>query len=379
MPKRGAKILRCVVLGVMVLSVTGCARSQKILERLAIDHTIGYDLDDDQKLFVTAAIINQGEGGKEVKQELITVEADSSKEAKIKLSRQTSRNIVTGQLRNTLYSTEVARKGIRRLIENLVRDPSISPRVKITVVNGSVNELLSSEFPDHPNTSQYVDHLLQKNWKNQNIPQVNVYQFTRDLLDDGIDPVAPVVRRRGDNVLVDGLGLFKDDRYVGKLSADYNMLFAMSRGKYRQGEIYIKLDYQDLDGSVMLGTVSSDKKFKVWRKRAGGFVVEMLLEVKGDIMEYTGNVPLGNSRDIPKIQQGISSYISDKMERMVAIMQEKGSDNVGLGKQIRNSISYKEWKSLNWDEVYPEVTFRCTVKTKIKSTGEIMEVPAFKP
>ncbi|MEC0242234.1 Ger(x)C family spore germination protein [Paenibacillus dokdonensis] len=376
MSKRVLKLfIVCVVLLGTALQMTGCNKSQRILEKLAIDHTIGYDLDEEQKLNVTAAIINQGEGGSEVKQELITAEADSSKEAKIKLSRQTSRNIVSGQLRNTMYSMDVASQGIRKLIENLVRDPSISPRVKITVVNGSVKELLNSKFPNHPNTSQYVDHLLEKNWKNQNIPQVNIYQFTRDYLDDGVDPVAPIVRKKEDNVIIDGLALFKDDKYVGKLSPDYNMLFAMSRGKYRQGEIYIKLDQNDSDGAVMLGTVSSDKKFKVWRKRSGGFVVELFLEVKGDIMEYTGNVLLSNHKDIITIEKGISKYISNKMEDMVDIMKDKRADNVGLGKQVRNSISYKEWKTINWDELYPEVTFRCTVNTKIKSTGEILEIP----
>ncbi|MED5019413.1 Ger(x)C family spore germination protein [Paenibacillus chibensis] len=363
-----------VIFGVVV-SQTGCARSQRILEKLAINHTLGYDLDDDKQLYVTAAIINQGEGGSEVKQELISTEADSSKEAKIKLSRQTSRSIVNGQIRNTMYSIDVAREGIRKLIENLVRDPSISPRVKITIVNGSVKELLESKLPDHPNTSQYVDHLLQKNWKNQNIPQVNVYQFARDYLDDGVDPVAPVVRKKGDSVVVDGLGLFRDDKYVGKLSPDYNMLFAMTRGKYRQGEIYIKLDQEKLDGSVMLGTVSSDKKFNVRRKRNGGFIVELFLQVKGDIMEYSGKVPLDNPTDIRVIENGISAYISGKIEKMVNIMQEKRSDNIGLGKQVRNSLSYAEWKRLNWEKVYPEVTFRCVVHTNIKSTGEILEIP----
>lgn len=363
-----------VILGVVV-SQSGCARSQRILEKLAINHTLGYDLDDDKQLYVTAAIINQGEGGSEVKQELISTEADSSKEAKIKLSRQTSRSIVNGQIRNTMYSIDVAREGIRKLIENLVRDPSISPRVKITIVNGSVKELLESKFPDHPNTSQYVDHLLQKNWKNQNIPQVNVYQFARDYLEDGVDPVAPVVRKKGDSIVVDGLGLFRDDKYVGKLSPDYNMLFAMTRGKYRQGEIYIKLDQGKLDGSVMLGTVSSDKKFNVRRKRSGGFIVELFLQVKGDIMEYSGKVPLDNPKDIRVIENGISAFISGKIEKMVNIMQEKRSDNIGIGKQVRNSLSYAEWKRVNWEKVYPEVTFRCVVHTKIKSTGEILEIP----
>ncbi len=369
------KLIAGLLLPGLILALPGCSKSQRVLEKLAIDHTIGYDLDDEQKLMVTAAIINQGEGGNEVKQELITSEADSSKEAKIKLSRQTSRNIVTGQLRNTIYSIDIAKQGIRELIENLVRDPAISPRVKITLVNGSVEELLGSSISGHPNTSQYIDHLLEKNWKNQNIPQVNVYQFTRDYLDDGIDPVAPIVRKKGDHIIVDGLALFRDDKYVGKLGPDYNMLFAMSRGKYRQGEIYIKLGEEKSAGAVMLGTVSSNKKFKVWRKRSGGYMVELLLEVKGDIMEYTGGGPLGNIKDIRTIEQGISKYISRRMEKMVSLMQEKNADSIGLGKQVRNSVSYKEWKALRWDDIYPEVTFRCTVKTRIRSTGEIMEIP----
>ncbi|GAB6989126.1 Ger(x)C family spore germination protein [Paenibacillus pini] len=363
----------CLFTLILIIVCSGCAKNQRVLEKLGMDHTIGYD-QLQGKLLVTATLPNP-KSINEGNDEILTSTAKTSKEAKINIARESSRSIVTGQLRNTMYSEEIARSGLKDLIQNLARDPSISPRVKITLVAGSVHDLLTSSYPGHPETSQYVDHMLNKNLKNQNIPLVNLHQFTRDLLDDGIDPVAPIIKKAGDNVIIDGIALFKDDKYIVRLDPKYNLIFAMTRGNFKQGELFVELQEDQKTSSVMLGTLSSRHKFHVHQDNKGSWMVDLHLYLKGSIQEYTGTQILTNNIDIEQLAKQISHSIQASVNRMVSTMQTNGVDSIGIGKHIRNHMNYKEWNALKWSEVYPKVKLNCIVHTKIKEYGQIQQLP----
>jgi spore germination protein len=51
-------------------------------------------------------------------------------------------------------------------------------------------------------------------------------------------------------------------------------------------------------------------------------------------------------------------------------MQQAKTDALGIGRYVRNSLSYKEWTSLNWREVYPQIEVECHVKVTIKDYGK---------
>ncbi|ULL14816.1 hypothetical protein DVH26_10375 [Paenibacillus sp. H1-7] len=44
-------------------------------------------------------------------------------------------------------------------------------------------------------------------------------------------------------------------------------------------------------------------------------------------------------------------------------------DSLGIGKYVRSTLRYKQWKSLNWHEVYQDVEVKCHVKVRIKDFG----------
>lgn len=367
--------LLCIVVSLFLL--IGCG-DQRILEELGFTHTISYDLAEqkegqtDNQLLITVSIPRADPEDRKVKRETLTATAKTIKQAKIKLDRMTELIIVSGQLRNNLFGMSLAKEGLREHIDTLMRDPAISQRVKVTVVNGDAHDLLMKDYPTHPRTGQYVDRMLQKQSNANTIPYTTLYEFVRDLFDDGIDPVAPIVKDNGSKVLIDGIALFSNDRYVTKIEPDKALTFAFLRGNFKQGDLSIDLGKVGRsDEHVMFSSLLSNRKMKVTSiDNKHRFKIDIQLQIKGSVMEYTGELKLSNDEERKKLEKLISDYISQETTKMITVMQRNNVDSIGIGAHVRNSLSYSEWTKLDWDQVYPQVEVNCSALLKIKDYGK---------
>lgn len=374
--------LRMSVIFIITLLLTGCG-DQRVLERLGFTHTVSFDLtetdedESDRKLMISISIPRpeSGSGSGHGRRQVLTAVSSTSKEGKYDLSRQTELMLVSGQLRNSLFGLSLAKQGIWEQIDTLVRDPSISPRTKITIVNGSAHELLVNEYPQHPRTAQYIDRLLEKEEQATTIPKSSLHEFTKDYLDDGIDPVAPMIRIKDKGIIIDGIALFRDDHYVMKIEPSQALIFAFLRGNFKHGEFSINLSEVGRENEkVMFSSLVSKRKVKAAPGKGGGpFKVDVYIEVTGSVLEYIGKLDLNSSSDRNKIEQLISDYAKINAEKMIKSVQEQRVDSFGLGKYVRSSLSYEQWSHLNWDEVYPDIEVNCHTKVRIKDAGKFMK------
>jgi spore germination protein len=355
---------------IMLISLTlltGCA-DQRVLEKLGFTHTTSYDLLPNGNLKVTITIPKEDPEVKATR-ELLTTVAKSSKEAKMKLSRQTNLILVSGQLRNTLFGLSIAKSGIWNHIDTFVRDPQIASQVKVTVVNGDASSLLEKNYKEHPRTGKYIDRMIEKEAQSQSIPSVNLYEFARDYYDDGIDPVAPVVKDAGNHISLDGIGLFLDDRYITKIEMKDSLVFTFLRGNFKQGEISIELGEQKNE-LVMFSLLIGTSNISVKQDANGKPTVTISVKINGSILEYIGKLTLSNDADRHKLEQMIAKDLSERGNQMIKLMQENKVDSVGIGMYVRNSMSYKAWKSLDWRDVYSKMNVKCNVEVKIKDYGK---------
>lgn len=364
----------------MLLGLTTGCGDQKVLERLGFTHTTSYDLAPQKEgrrdgMLTIAVSVPKADAEGKVRRETLVTTARTSKEAKVELSKKTELMMVSGQLRNTLFGVKLARHGLWRHFDTLARDPSISGRVKVTIVNGEAWKLLLRDYPDHPRTGQYIDRLLEKESRTQSIPQISVYEFVRNYYDDGIDPIAPIIKTLDHEIEADGIALFDDDRYVTKIPLDRSVIFSILRGVMKRGEMSMDLNpYRnpetDPNEYVMLNSVHCHRKVKVKRTGNGRFAVHIQIDMKGSVQEYTGSLQIFKDRDREQLAHMIERYVAAEAKDMMAFMQKNKVDNAGIGQYVRNSLSFEEWKSLHWDKVYPEIDISISVKVKIKDYGK---------
>ncbi|MDQ0194618.1 Ger(x)C family spore germination protein [Paenibacillus wynnii] len=355
---------------IMMCMLTGCGTEQRILEDLGMIQTASYDLEENNKLRVT---INMPVSATDstIKKMLLTAVTDSSKEARLLFSNQTELTVVSGQVRNTLFGLDLAKAGIHRHVDTLLRDTSMSLGVKVTIINGKAGELLSKNYKQHSETGQYINRMLEKRGSGNGIMPSSLYQFTRDYHDDGIDPIAPIVKDTGEDAEMDGIALFQDDRYMMKIPAKKALIFTLFKRNLKQGEIIIHLENKkNPKDIVMLSNIMSKRKVKVHHLANNRFKVDISASIRGSVLEYTGNKDLVKKEQRHKIEEEISQYISSQGEQMIKDMQKNKVDSLGIGQYVRNSLSYAEWKSLNWRNVYPQVEVNCHAKVLIKNYGK---------
>jgi spore germination protein len=361
---------------VLTLFLTGCGQ-QRILERLAFIDVMGQDLIQNEEeeakdlILVTLSIPLATPEGK-ISREVMSLEAETVKIAKQSLARQTDLLLVSGQTRNLLFGKELAKKGLWEHIDTFIRDPVFSGRVRVVVVDGSASKLLAKDYPEHPRVGSYIDHLLRKEAEVENIPDVTIYEFVRDYYDDGIEPVAPIISQLEDNIEAAGVALFQKDRYIGSISADDILIFSLLRDEIKRGEISIHLEQIGAGNHhVMFSSIVGSRGLKVVEADAAAkrFRVNLNIRLRGTITEYTGELDLRQKQDRIKLEQMLERYFEQKAQRLIQQLQQLQADNLGIGKFVRNRLSYKEWKQLDWHEVFPMVDIRCKVKVKIEGTG----------
>jgi spore germination protein len=371
------KLLFALLLSIAILPATGCGDT-RILEKMGFIHTTAYDLVPAEEvgkqggLRVTIAVPKADPEGK-IKRETMTAVVASSKEARIEFSRKTELALASGQLRSALFGSDLARKGVVEHIDTLVRDPVISQRVKISVVNGSAHDLLFKRYAEHPRPGQYVDRLLDKEAAKMMIPAVTLYDFTRDLYDDGIDAVAPIIKPAGEDIAIDGIALFKGDKYVSRIPPEDAVIFSILRRNFKKGEISIDLK-EAVNGNerLLFNSIINSQKVKIEHDGNGEISASIQVFVKGSVLEYMGDLKIGEDEDRHKLEKLIAEYFERQAKRMLANMQQHGADSLGIGMHVRNSMSYAEWKKLNWDKIYPTMEIDCRAKVVIKHFGKFM-------
>lgn len=356
----------------LLLLLTGCKTDDRVLEKLGMVQTASYDLAANNKLQISSCI-PVIDPNSNVGRELLTTVAGSIKEARINFSRETDLKVVSGQLRNVLFGLKLAKVGLGDYIDTLLRDPSIALGVKFTVIDGNAAEILGKEFKTHADTGRYINHMLEKEAAGNNIPNTTLYEFSRDYNDDGIDPVAPIVKDDGDKAVIDGIALFQEDRFKMKIPAQDGIIFGLLRGDLRQGEVALRLGEQKgKPVVVMFSSLMNSRKVKVHHLGNRRFKVDLQASIQGSVLEYTGFQRLDISKMREKLERQIADRIAVKAAEMVHQMQQNNVDSLGIGVQVRNSLTYKEWKDLNWRDVYPQVEIECHTKVRIKDYGKYM-------
>lgn len=353
----------------LTLLLTGCNQDQNILERIGYIRIGAFDPAEGQDIRLTINVpltINEGQNTKRLT-EVLTVEARGSKEARNMMQNQSSRKLVSGQLRTILFNMELAAQGLTPYLDTLIRDPSISKRTEMVVAEGSAQEMISKEYPGHPGADQYIDQLLRKEFEMQHVPHILLHQFIRDYYDDGKDPMAPLLSQQGASLALSGIALFQNDKYAGKIERAEFPYFTMLYQNQSKGEFTINTNDPALK-SITFSAIQSKRKIKIKKVREGKYAADIGIRIDGGVLEYIGNLNLTQS-DRKKLEGLIGEYVTKRTEQILAKLQRSGADPVGIGQYVRNKMTYSAWKESDWNDLYANMEFRVHTRFIIKNFG----------
>lgn len=287
---------------------------------------------------------------------------------------------MNGQLRQVLFGEKMARKGVWSHIDTLVRDPSIGNRVHVLVVEGDAEKLLSRKLSQGTGVGEYIDDLIRTEAKFNEIPNTNLYTFIRDYYDDGIDPVAPLIKESKNSLILDGIALFRKDQYVAKIKPEDMIYFAFLGDSSMNSGDFLNMDLNSKGGQseeAALLFLSSRRKVNIVSGdtflHGEKLKVSIDVSVKGSLLEYSGAMNLNNDSDQKKLESAMSHKIQEKCQSLITIMQKSKVDSIGIGQYVRYLIPYKEWVKLPWENILSEADITVHAHVEIKDYGRLQQ------
>ncbi|MFS1512988.1 Ger(x)C family spore germination protein [Chengkuizengella sp. SCS-71B] len=353
---------------IFIFLLTGCMSNYGI-DDLAMLSGVGFDASEDEGKHFDITTMYQIPSETDVF-EYLHANADSLMNADIELMSQTKREVVNGQLRISLFGEQLAKDGIFPIILSFLRDPSIGPLVYLAVAKGTAKDVLVTQLKKEPNTGSYIQTMLERLDEEDVYPSVNLLQFARSYYDDGIDPYLPMIFSTKKNIVLEGIALFKDDRMITSISKEKAIFIFLLSKEFKEGVVDLEIELGGKKENIHLSYVCTKHKIKVSKENKNNFTVNFELHLTGSLEGYSGDQTLSKDSVQKEIESKVNTILSSEMKGMLSFLQKHKVDTIGVGESIRNSLSYEEWKNLNWDEVYPKINFTTDVTMKIRNMSK---------
>ncbi|SDX49804.1 Ger(x)C family spore germination protein [Paenibacillus sp. CF384] len=360
--------IKWILFFVICCFLTGCEESN-VIEKLAVLEAGAYDLTESKENPIATTVLFPTVT-REGKFDTMTLAANgkSIHDTFVKVQNLTNLKIVGGQ-GTILFGEELAKKGLINVVKSLKRDPEIGTRVKFALVEGQAGKLLELKFPSIEDNAEFIYMFLERASKQDKVLVTNQYRFLRDYYDDGIDPVLPVFTYEGKTIGLQGLAAFKEDRYVALLTSTETQMLNYLIGDITNGRLMINLSDGSTGDNVQLAlsniNANNDKKINTRNMQA-----EIKLDVKGSVLEYTGTMDISKEKYAKQLEKRIEQYIETNSEKLIAKLQQYQSDPIGIGKVVRNHLSYERWHAMNWYEIYSKMTIKVKVKVELVNSGK---------
>lgn len=360
-----------VLFAICSLILTGCGGSN-IIEDLAIIQSVAFDVSEikENPIKITVLFPTVSKEGKAGTQTL-TANGKSSHDSFIKLQNLTNLKLVGGQ--NTiLFGEELSKKGLINIVETLTSDPEVGTRTKFAIVEGKGEELLKKKVPSVPDNAEYLYTFIDKLGSQNKILNTDKYRFLRDYYDDGIDPVLPVFSYKGENIELKGLGTFKGDQYVARLTLSETQILNLLRGDIKNGSLTMSI--HDVESGkndqLLLSDIISKNDKKMNTRKRKNMSAEVILDVKGSVLEYTGKMDINKEKYQRQLEKQVENYLISNSKKLFIKLQKYQTDPIGIGTMVRNHLSYERWNKMNWNEIYSNLNFKVKVNVDLINTGK---------
>lgn len=314
---------------------------------------------------VTFLSFNKGEDGRikmstivppvtEVKKQLISFNVDLLKEGRREFNLKYYRELKLGQLRMIFINENLAKKDSVSIINTIISDPDVSPRLYIVIVKGNFEEYIKNKIKEEKNLD-YNLYRMYRHYERRNQGEmtiVNLHEFMARYHSTYADPVLPVYRASKKGFSYEGTGLFKDDALKGLLKNTEDDIYQLLANDHYMRNLPIP------SFSVSLGQVRS-----AVTKQINDSAVTLNLQLSARIEEYRGVQDLNDPREFMKLKNKIETYMEQETLHLLKKMQRMDVDPLEIGLETVRPFSAppgkEEWKS-QWRDM--EIHAKCDVK-----------------
>jgi spore germination protein KC len=294
-----------------------------------------------------------------------------------------TRKLLWTHVEVVLFSEELAREGLRPVLDYIDREHQLRPISRPFVVQGDLRRLLEAQFPlEQVGGTAISKQFFSVRGETSFIPDVeSIVMLLRHLSQPGLELILPrlvVLAEEGEKegnpagktnpVRISGAGVFRGDKLVGFLDDKETAGYLWLTGKITRRALVLKCPGSEGDFLTV----------DVYEA-----AVKLRPEIKGDEVRFKVSVTAGGRildfacPDFPSRRE----FISSLNRRMAAAIRQEIADSLEKARELESdifglgNIIYRtrngDWRRLGrrWQEIFPRVAVDIEVEAKVLEHG----------
>jgi len=376
------RTLLVILLPVFILS--GCWDSIEI-QNLAIITAAAIDSEENHKVKVSVQIfiprtITSGESGEDPSLGSTFVREGIGKnlaEAISVLQTNIPRKLFWGQCKIFIFGHDLAKTGIRKELDFLIRHPAPRINSNLDVSEGKASNILKLIPP----LERYSGEVLSKFSQHQEVGvDTTLSDISKDLTEASQSFSLPYIKRlKSDEYArksyetiptIVGTAIFKKDKMIGNIDLEETRGLLWLSRKIQKSTVSIKPE--ENENEVIMMPTSGSVRFKP-QIINNQWIMNIQIQVAASIIQNETFLSLLQEDVITKLEKGLENKLRDRISKTLEkIQKEYQADVVGFGRRFHQKYP-EQWKKVkdHWDEKFPEVDVKLSVNATIKRSGDI--------
>jgi len=386
--------IRRAVCGLFIFStlfLSGCWSAHE-LNTLAISVCIGIDKTEEGYM-ITEQIVNpKVVGSKEASSEATVViysaEGKNIEETFGSFASQMSRSLYNSHLRIVVFSEEVAKEGIKDLVEYFIRGNEFRSDFYFLIAKGyTAREILSFLTPlESIPGMELFNKLTVSSEEWAPTKDTRIIELVNCIISDGNNPVISGVGLTEDEeaepkstedlkktnikkLVYTSLGAFSEDKLVGWLDVEESKGY-----NYITDNVESTVGYANHGEDVEIAFEVSNSGSKIKPSlKDGKPEIEVEINLEYSITAIKGEFDITKRENFETADRIAEEKVKSICEDSVAKAQkELKTDFFGFGDKFRQKYP-DYWKTVKdkWNEEFPKLKVNISVKGEIKTLGEI--------
>ncbi|MED4582661.1 Ger(x)C family spore germination protein [Brevibacillus choshinensis] len=354
----------------------GCWGRQE-LNTVAIIHTIAVDKGKNNHVRLTIEIselISQGQApiGLKGKPFYLTSEGETIFEAARDLRNSSSRYLIWGHANAIVFSQELAKKGIKKHIDVLMRLRHFRNTMNVFIADGRADDVFTASIPQQSFIAIGLSGLVDAQKSTANTLRITMIQVTQSLTNKYKALTIPAVQlfqhphSNKKSLRTLGLYLFKDDKlhsfmdvektkaYVRSINEAQSAVETLSCGKKQE-----RITFENVKNQTKI------------RSEIQGNQPRITLELFADfnIVDVQCGVKI-TTKQIEYWEKQLDLRLKQQVQDLIRYSQNHKIDLLGIGELIHREHP-TVWKLLkkNWNQKYPHVPFQIVIKSRIEHSS----------
>lgn len=403
------KVFTCIVAILIsispILLLSGC--SVKTIDKLAYVISIGFDKGENDKLEIFFEIStpsgsgsgstssDSGSSEKSSSSTVISVECSSIDSGLNLLNSYLSKEVDLSHCNIIVFSSELAKDGIRDYIYTLINNVEVRPSCDILVSTCSIEDFFINSSNSLENYSANYETL------NENLTGyteiVSISDFFSKTTDSFGEPFAILCGLSSDDISTLntqsstnsseeqkdensttlktlGLAVFKQDKLVGYLSPLETFAHLIVTNELKNCTISVPSPFEEKGSIDIYLTRKSDTKIKI-DIVDGKAQINVNCFLTAKISSVSNNHKYLDEKNIRLLEKATNDYIKQLCLNYFEITSKKyKSDIGGLGKYaVSKFLTWDDWNNFDWQSVYKNASFNVNVETTITSSYLLLD------